>query len=484
MRLLLWPLRSVRGRITLVSTALVALTLVLAAMLLLRLVREDLLNSAEATIDQALEQQAEQLGVAAEDLDSLGGFSEAWAVIDGDEVGVGIFQADPDDPSGAAFGELYLNGEIVATLVIDVSNGEVVEVFDPIFEEPLEDPEVIEQVESLVFEVLELSDTDGRFLVGATPLGEIEESVTAVEEALFVIVPALTLFFGLSTWLLVGRALRPVKSITSQVEAISTSSLDQRVPVPRTKDEVAELATVMNGMLDRLERGGERQRQFSADASHELRSPLSAVRAAAEMLGRNPDPARVDRLAEDIVAESDRMDQLIGDLLELSRLDEDRRSIALEHLDLVQLIYAELREEEADGTVEIIAPAELIIEGAKSQLRRLVRNLVDNAVRYAEGRVRVTVSDKQKHGSNVSAELAEFKLAGVVLTVEDDGPGIPPEEREAVFERFARLDEARGRDAGGTGLGLALVKAITERHGGTVTVDESPLGGARFTVTL
>ncbi|MEM7323891.1 MAG: HAMP domain-containing sensor histidine kinase [Actinomycetota bacterium] len=470
-------LRSVRARITVIATALVALTLVLAAVALLELVREDLLATAEETIDRNLAAQAELLGldggelVTFDDTDELGTVSEVWAEIDGDDVGIGIFQADPDDPETEAFGELYVNGEIVATLVLDVESGEVLEVFDPFFQEVLEDPEIEEQIGSLLFEVFEVEGA-GQFLVGAAPLSEIENSVDAVEEALVVIVPALTLLFGLSTWLLVGRALQPVKSITRQVSAISSNNLDQRVPVPTTGDEVAELAAVMNGMLDRLERGGERQRQFSADASHELRSPLSSVRAAAEMLGRSPNPDRVATLADDIVAESDRMDVLIGDLLELSRLDEDRRAIVMEELDLVTLVREELREETVTGSVQVSGPPMVPMTGAPSQLRRLVRNLVDNAVSHASGAVAVAVAGPVDGAGSV------------VLTVDDDGPGVPPEDRDRIFERFARLDDARDRRGGGTGLGLSLVKAIVDRHGGRISVGDSPLGGARFQVTL
>lgn len=481
-------LRSVRGRITLVSTALVALTLVLASMLLLRLVREDLLATAEDTIDQALESQAEQfeaafgfdaeLGIAAELIEPDSEFEgdvaiEAIDASDGALLGsddVVLFEVDPTDPEGLAFGEFLVADDTSVLVGIDPETGQVVEVYDPILDEPLTDAVIQDQLDEVLFETYALEDTGGtRFLVGTAPLDEIEQSVAAVGNALMVIVPALTLLLGLSVWLLVGRALQPVMSITKQVEAISSSNLDQRVPVPATGDEVADLASVMNRMLDRLERGGERQRQFSADASHELRSPLSSVRAAAEMIGRKPDGERVTLLADDILAESDRMNHLIGDLLELSRLDEDRRSIAMEDLNLSQLVQQELRPDVAEGSVRLMAPPSLTVNGSPGQLRRVARNLVDNAVRHAEQQVVVTLA---------------VPLGGrFVLTVEDDGPGIPAEDRELIFERFGRLDAARGRDSGGSGLGLSLVMAIVEHHGGTITVDDSPLGGARFTVT-
>lgn len=326
------------------------------------------------------------------------------------------------------------------------------------------------QIASLATEVIELGAIDGGpFALSDASLDEVEESIVAIRQALLFIVPSLVLAFAVLIWWLVGRALRPVMSITDQVEAISSSSLDRRVPVPPTNDEVANLASVMNRMLDRLQRGGERQRQFSADASHELRSPLSTVRAAAELLEANPPPDRARRLAGDIVAESDRMDELISDLLDLSRLDEDRRTAKLEATDLVALVRAELQSELADGRIAFEAPPQLSVMASPRQIRQVVRNLTDNAVRHADQKVLV------------SLEADDNQLR---LMVDDDGSGVPVEARGSIFERFARLDEARGRDGGGAGLGLALVKAIAEAHGGTVTVEDSTLGGACFVVAL
>lgn len=462
-------IRSVRGRITLLSTAMVAITLVIASIALVRLVKADLLASTEEALDAALAAQAEQFG----DIELLA--DESYDLIE-EEIGgtqfeLGLFTVGDE---GEALGDLFIEGEPVAQLALDLETGEVVEIIDPFTGELLDDPEIHRELESLVFEVLELSEAGeeggggGRLLVGAAPLREVEESVDALSDALVTVVPLLTVIFGLLTWWLVGRALRPVVSITEQVEEISTSNLHRRVPVPETADEVAEMATVMNTMLARLERGGERQRQFSADASHELRSPLSTVRAAADVLARNPTPERAARLADDIAAETERMDILIGDLLELARLDEARSGTgaqSAEPLDLVALVESEL----AGDAVELDAPERLPMVGAPRQLARLVRNLVDNAKRHAADRVRVTI----RSGAG-----------GPELEVDDDGPGVPPGQEQIIFERFSRLDEARSRDGGGAGLGLSLVRSIAESHGGEVRVGRSPLGGARFTVVL
>ncbi|MEM7275812.1 MAG: HAMP domain-containing sensor histidine kinase [Actinomycetota bacterium] len=473
---------SVRARITVLATALLATTLILAALFLVQLVRTDLVASAEETVDLMLSQQAAELAVdgtmEADEVFISDPFDLVAASVDDASVEVGLFG---EDELGRAFGELYVDGELAAMVALDVETGVVEELYDPITGGVLDSPEVEAEIGGLAFEVFELGvgieadeamldteqalEAERAFLIGATPLDEIEESVDAVVDALIIIVPMLILVFAAATWWFVGRALRPVQAITDEVEAISSSNLDRRVPVPATGDEVAELATVMNRMLDRLERGGERQRQFSADASHELRSPLSTIRAAAEMLSLRPNSERVSGLADDIVAESDRMNELIGDLLELSRLDEDRRVPDREVLDLAVLLKAELR----DDPVEIDVEGPVMVTAVKSQVQRLVRNLVDNASRHAESRVVVS---------------AVAIRSGVALVVEDDGPGIRPEDRDRVFERFARLDDARTRGTGGAGLGLALVRAIVEHHDGTVTVDDSELGGARFTATL
>ncbi len=452
--------RSVRGRITLAATALVALTLVGASFAIVRLVENDLVASAEQALDDALEQAADVSGVSID--------NRRFPVeLEDDPYQLGIFTIDADDPQ-FAFGNLYDDDFVVAELYIDVEEGEVVEIFVPESGEVVEDDELREQLAELVFDALDAGEEEGTLLVGAVELTEVDASLDAVRRALVVIVPILVLASGLLTWWLVGRALRPVRAITSRVDEISSSNLHERVPAPGGDDEIAELASVMNDMLDRLERGSERQRQFSGDASHELRSPLAVVRAAAEMIERRPTGERVPSLAADIVSETDRMDVLIGDLLELARLDEQRSTAAFELLDLAELAAAELGTRTAD--VELRAADPVRVAGDRRMLRRVLRNLVDNAVRHADASVLVVV--------RADGERA-------VLEVHDDGAGVPEGDRDSIFERFTRLDEARTRDAGGAGLGLALVRAIVELHGGTVEVDESPdLAGARFTVSL
>jgi signal transduction histidine kinase len=271
------------------------------------------------------------------------------------------------------------------------------------------------------------------------------------------------------TWWVVGRALRPVARIRAEVDDITADRLDRRVAVPPSGDEIAALAGTMNGMLDRLDAAATAQRRFVSDASHELRSPLATIRQHAELAQLHPEATSVDDLAEVVRDEGLRMQELVDALLLLARLDEQvahrRDPIDLDDLALAEVKRLRAAGVAADGSG--IGAAR--VRGDERLLGRLVRNLADNAARHAGSAVAIGVSERDGR---------------VVLTVDDDGSGIPASERDRVFERFVRLDEARARDAGGSGLGLAIVRAIAEAEGGSVRVEDSPLGGARFSVIL
>ncbi len=463
---------------------LVAVTLAVAAVAIMDIVRADLLASAEETLDLALAEQAAELGLVGDQAVLTEGFDAGFGpvTIDGRAAELGLFTQE--EANGLAYGDVLIDGELVAQAVLDPVLGEVIALIDPITSEEIEDPAVLAAFDDLLFsvyapDVVMFEEVDAEplpdgelapLLVGATPLDEIEASIDALQRALTMIVPLLVLCFAALTWWLVGRTLRPVLAITGEVEAISTSSLDRRVPVPRTGDEVSELATVMNRMLTRLQRGGERQRQFSADASHELRSPLATIRASAELIGRRADPERAGRLANEILAETDRMDRLIGDLLHLARIDEDRALLDPEPVDLVEVARREIDRRRHDPDIDaelVVGDDPVIVSGIRPQLERLLTNLVDNACRHAERRVVITVSAGPD---------------GPSIVVDDDGPGVPEGREGEIFERFSRADESRRRQTGGSGLGLALVRSIADRHGATVGVGRSPDGGARFTV--
>lgn len=274
-----------------------------------------------------------------------------------------------------------------------------------------------------------------------------------------------------ATWWATSRALRPVGAIGREMEEISGRRLHRRVPVPPGDDEVARLARTMNTMLDRLQAASDEQRRFIADASHELRNPVAAIRAAVEVPLAHP--GAVDPLAalRDLDAESLRLQQVVADLLDLARLGEGHVGRRTE-VDLDDVVLEEV------ARVRRLHPAHRVdarhlgggrVDGHAGQLARLVRNLLENAARYGRGRIAVGLT-----GSD----------GPVRLVVDDDGPGVPAEQRERVFEAFVRLDQARDRESGGTGLGLALVRTIATAHGGRVDIADAPGGGARFVVTL
>jgi signal transduction histidine kinase len=283
--------------------------------------------------------------------------------------------------------------------------------------------------------------------------------------------PILLLVFGLVTWFVVGRALAPVEAIREEVDAISSSRLDRRVSDPPGHDEIARLATTMNRMLERLQDGQLRQRRFVSDASHELRSPVTTIRQHAELALAHPDTTEIGELAEVVLEEDVRLQALVEDLLLLTRIDEGTMELHTEPVDVDDLVFEEAARLRGatDLRIDISNVSAGRVIGDRLKLERLVRNLADNAARHASSAIRLAVQEDDEH---------------VVLEVDDDGPGVPGALRGVVFERFTRLDESRDRDGGGTGLGLAIVAEIAGAHGGTASVSDAPLGGARFEVLL
>jgi signal transduction histidine kinase len=305
----------------------------------------------------------------------------------------------------------------------------------------------------------------------ANELKPVERTEEAVRRAVWFGAPALLVLVAAFVWILVGRALRPVESIRRQVAAISESGLDRRVPEPALGDEVGRLARTMNAMLERLQRSAERQRRFVSDASHELRSPLAAARTTLEVALTHPGSTTLEATAAGALAEAERMERLIADLLFLARGDEGRPAAEGGPVDVDDLVRAEVARVRSRGrvTVDASGVAAGRVWGVAGHLEQAERNLVENAERHARSAMSVALSH---HGPTL------------VLEVVDDGPGVPAEDRERIFDRFVRLDEARGRDAGGAGLGLAITREIVVAHGGEVSVADAPRGGARFVVRL
>lgn len=266
----------------------------------------------------------------------------------------------------------------------------------------------------------------------------------------------------LARWM-VGRALQPVEAMRAEVAAITASELDRRVPRPGTGDEIERLAVTLNDTLGRLQSSSEATERFAADAAHELRSPITGVRAAVELRAGD------DELLTDALGELDRAGRMIDDLLVLARRQTGPR--VLQEVDLDDIVQRDIAAARirfpAVAFDANIAPARLA--GDPDGLRRVATNLIENAANYCVGLVRVEL-----------AAADDFWR----LLVDDDGVGVPVDERARVFERFARLDESRARATGGSGLGLALVVELVIEHGGSVSIGDAPLGGARFEVLL
>ncbi|WP_435736121.1 HAMP domain-containing sensor histidine kinase [Cellulosimicrobium sp. PMB13] len=314
--------------------------------------------------------------------------------------------------------------------------------------------------------------TDGATAVASMPLQEVEGVVRALRVSLAVVVPLLTLVAAAVIWTVLGRALSPVEELRRGADAIARSGGPGELPVPRADDELGALARTLNAMLDSLQAAAARQRSFVADAAHELRSPVAALRASIEVARLHPAAYPGDELAVELEDEVLRLQALVDDLLVLARLgalpvvdeDVDLGALARE----VVAVSGERQPGEPGRrpvAVTVVVDGTAVARADRAAVGRILRNLVDNAVRHATSRVRVTASPAS-------------------LVVDDDGPGIGPGDRERVFERFTRLDEARERDAGGTGLGLAIARETAREHGDDVVLGDSPLGGLRAEVRL
>jgi signal transduction histidine kinase len=311
----------------------------------------------------------------------------------------------------------------------------------------------------------------GAKVVVARSSEPVNQSVYALTRGLVIGLPLLLLLVGATTWVVVGRALAPVGAISAEVERITLHALHRRVPEPPGDDEIAALARTTNRMLDRLDRSQQRQAQFVSDASHELRSPVATIRQHAEVALAHPDRIGTRALAETVLAEDLRVQQLLDDMLLLARTDEDAVALRRAPVDLDDVVFDEARRLRTLSALDVVTSdvTACRVLGDEPSLRRIVRNLADNAMRWATARVVFTAG---AHDGDAR------------LWVDDDGPGIPPDARERVFERFVRLDDARSRDDGGSGLGLAVAHGLVRASGGTIAAGDSPLGGARFEVRL
>lgn len=283
-------------------------------------------------------------------------------------------------------------------------------------------------------------------------------------------VPILMVCGAATMWVLIGEALGPVNRLSRQVQKINAANLDERVDVPPTQDEIAALAVTMNGMLDRLQAADRAQRQFVADASHELRSPLATLTTTIEVAQGDPSGATWLEVGPTLRTQSHRMGRLVSDLLTLAKVDEAGLQLRVADTDLDEVVAEEIARLRPAVEVELRAHVEPVrVRGDAGRLQQVLRNLLSNAQRHAENWIAV--------GLTTEGEQA-------VVTVTDDGPGIPPEQRERVFERFVRLDDSRARDTGGSGLGLPISRVIAAAHGGTLVAGEDAQGRTRFEMRL
>jgi len=432
--------RSLRGRITVVATAVVGVTLVVGALVFVLVLRGVLLEEVHAAVDRDLEQI---------ELELAAGGTVTGLDPDDDDV---LFQVT--DANGALIaGSEALEGRLLG--VTDTTDGQVIRVAD-------------DDADYLV--VVETIDGDITVVAGHS-LDNVDESVNTVGALLAGAVPLLIGIVALLSWIVVGRALAPVERMRREVDEVTATSLDLRVADSGRYDEIARLATTMNNMLDRLDGSQRMQRQFISDASHELRSPLASLRQYAEVARSHPDRMSLEDLSEAVLDEGARLERLVQGMLLLAQVTERSLLATGRAVDLDDLVLAEARRlrDSMALTVDATHVGPARVHGDQNLLGQVVRNLVDNAAQHASAQVTLAL---------------QLQAGEAVLVVEDDGHGVPAAERERVFERFVRLDESRARASGGTGLGLAIVRETVQAHGGSVRVGASDLGGARFEVRL
>ncbi|HEX6300218.1 MAG TPA: HAMP domain-containing sensor histidine kinase [Acidimicrobiia bacterium] len=437
--------RGIRFRVTAVAVGVLTLILVLGGVVLVALQR----SSLTATIDQALIQRANDLTALVAGADFDGSFPA--------EAGDGFAQLVAADGSVVA-STTNLSG--ADSLPVGLPDG---------------DSDLIRTISDLggdddSFRVLSRPADEDAVLHVGTEFEVVAEAAESLIGLLAVVLPLLILASAGLIWSMVGRTLTPVERIRAEVAEIKPNELQRRVPEPGTGDEIDRLAETMNEMLSRLESSTERQRRFVADASHELRSPLTRIRTALELetRTRKPVPAGEDKdLLQDVIE----MQRLVEDLLYLARADEDAAEPVLQALDLDDLIIGEVQRIRAENRVEVdmggVSGAH--VDADPVQLRRAVRNLLENAQRHAN--------------QHVSVALAE-QAGEAVLTVADDGPGIPESDSERIFDRFTRLDDSRTLETGGSGLGLAIARQIVHNHGGSLRLATSETAGAVFELRL
>jgi signal transduction histidine kinase len=303
----------------------------------------------------------------------------------------------------------------------------------------------------------------------AAPLEVQTDTLSTVGLLLLAAAPLLVALVAVAVWVLVGQSLKTVERIRRQVAEIDGRRLHERVEVPPTGDEIAALAATMNEMLDKLERSDNLHRAFFSDASHELRSPLSTLVTTAEVASLDQTGKTWLDMQQTMLSESSRMQSLVEDLLTWAKVDAHQLQLDVQDVDLEDVLDAEIKRLRTVTSLHVTAELRPVrVRGDERRLAQVFRNLLDNAARHAESTIIVRM---------------DRRPGEVVVSVDNDGEIISPEDRNRVFERFARLDASRSTDGGGSGLGLAISREIMGAHGGTVAATDSD-GWCRFQVIL
>lgn len=435
--------RTVRFRVTALATAVVALGLFASAVALVVLQR----NALTSSLDQTLVQRADDIvSLAAEGVvpESFpGSLSEGFVQLVGADGSV--IAATPN-----------LADQPALPVQIDRSRGDVVQNIRGL------------EVDDDEFRLLTRPMPDGGLLHVGTTFDSVGESVSVLTASMALIIPILVVSFAALIWWMVGRTLQPVEDIRREVAEIGGSELHRRVPRPGTDDEIDRLAGTMNEMLERVESSIERQQRFVADASHELRSPLTRLRTQLEVELAD---GYSDPILADLLGEVTGMQRLVENLLYLAKADAGGGAIEFEPVDLDDLVIREARRIESRGRVELdlsrVSGAHVM--GDPGQLTRAIRNVMENAEQHAT--------------SLVSLELGESGTEARFV-VSDDGPGIDQDQEERIFARFGRLDEARSAGTGGVGLGLSIAREIVLRHGGWLILVSNGVPGASFEMRI
>jgi heavy metal sensor kinase len=314
-----------------------------------------------------------------------------------------------------------------------------------------------------------------QLVVAAASLAPVDRSVRRVLILLLVALPVALIATATGGWWLARRALRSIDQLVTTAGTIGPGDLRARVEVPGTRDEVAHLALTLNTMLDRIRHGVEEQQRLVADTSHELRTPLAAMRTEIDVSLRSDRlPAEAREVLESAREEVDRMAATVDDLLTLARADEDGR-VEREPVELAELARGAVARlgslAERHGVTVATEGPPAGLRGDPEQLGHALRNLVDNAIKFSPA------------GGHVALRTFDAG-AQVGVTVEDDGPGIPEDLRDRVFDRFFRVDGSRTRATGGSGLGLAICREVVEAHGGRIAIAPREPRGSAFTITL